>query len=487
MRGWLIPLQRATATSTPVRWVVPMPPVLLEDIAVDMFMVSSFGLFVMTLFQPLLRVPSRQSFALFACGWALAAERHTITASLWVTGATTRKHFSRFSVFLGGPLYNVRWQMWAPLIRHAATWVPQDAPIVLALDDLTKKKAGRHLEGLDRYRNSAGSARQAYRPLRGLHFVLGGMRLPLPLWPASRITLPSGLALSLTAPLADKLPLAYRSRRTLARDIVDFVAQMLPTRAIRAIADGGYATKEFLRDLPQAVDVVSRLLSSAHLYAWPPASPRPCRGRPPRTGKSLGSPKTFARTRKGGHDHPTEARAQVQSWVGLWHSVLPGRPIRIVGGRREAPHKPPAAGQRTLRPSVEACCTTALTRSLEAVLDASRARWAVAIDRRDAQAFSGVGQDQWRQWRRIVGANTFRLVRAAARTLWCMEHAKRTGSIELCRYRPWYRHKVAPSQLDIVSICRETLQAAGVFPIARFRQAVDENHDEPENTLPFVA
>jgi len=71
MRGWLIPLQRATATSTPVRWVVPMPPVLLEDIAVDMFMVSSFGLFVMTLFQPLLRVPSRQSFALF--GYPLKA------------------------------------------------------------------------------------------------------------------------------------------------------------------------------------------------------------------------------------------------------------------------------------------------------------------------------------------------------------------------------------------------------------------------------
>jgi hypothetical protein len=49
-----------------------------------------------------------------------------------------------------------------------------------------------------------------------------------------------------------------------------------------------------------------------------------------------------------------------------------------------------------------------------------------------------------------VDANTFRLAMAAARTLWFVEHTQRRGAIDLCRYRPWYRHKVAPSQLDIV-------------------------------------
>ena len=38
-----------------------------------------------------------------------------------------------------------------------------------ALDDTTKKKTGRPIEGLDRYRNGAGSARQEYRTLRGVH------------------------------------------------------------------------------------------------------------------------------------------------------------------------------------------------------------------------------------------------------------------------------------------------------------------------------
>ncbi len=52
------------------------------------------------------------------------------------------------------------------------------------LEDIAiKKKAGRHIEGSDRYRNGAGSARQEYRTLHGLHFVLGIMRIPLKRWP----------------------------------------------------------------------------------------------------------------------------------------------------------------------------------------------------------------------------------------------------------------------------------------------------------------
>jgi hypothetical protein len=97
--------------------------VLLEDIAVDIFFVSSFGMFVMGLFHGLLSTRSWQSFALLASGWALASGQHTITAYLWLTGATRVKHFSSFYVFLGGPLYKVRWKLWARLIQCATKWL----------------------------------------------------------------------------------------------------------------------------------------------------------------------------------------------------------------------------------------------------------------------------------------------------------------------------------------------------------------------------
>ena len=115
----------------------------------------------MGLFAGLFTTPSWQTFTLLAYGWAVAGgERQTITTYLWLAGATTVKHFSGFYVFLGGALYELRWQLWGRIIRCAARWVPPEEPIVMEVDDSTKKKAGRHIEGVGHYRNGAGSARQ---------------------------------------------------------------------------------------------------------------------------------------------------------------------------------------------------------------------------------------------------------------------------------------------------------------------------------------
>jgi hypothetical protein len=87
----------------------------------------------------------------------------------------------------------------------------------------------------------------------------------------------------------------------------------------------------------------------------------------------------------------------------------------------------------------------------------------------------------------MVGANTFRLVMAAARTRWCLEQAHQRHGMHLQRYRPWYRQKCAPSQLDIAWACREALHEAGVFPIPRFTLDLAENHEEQDHALPSAA
>ena len=84
---------------------------LLEDIAVDTFLHSSFGAVVTMLFHDLFTAPSWHTFTSLACGWALASDRHTMTTDMWLAGAATLKHFSRFYVFLGCPLYHKRWQL----------------------------------------------------------------------------------------------------------------------------------------------------------------------------------------------------------------------------------------------------------------------------------------------------------------------------------------------------------------------------------------
>ena len=87
----------------------------------------------------------------------------------------------------------------------------------------------------------------------------------------------------------------------------------------------------------------------------------------------------------------------------------------------------------------------------------------------------------------MVGANTLRLLLAAARTLWFIVTSAQHADMALQRFRPWYRHKVAPSQFDVVWACREVLQEAGIFPIPRFFTAVAENQQEIDTLEPIAA
>jgi hypothetical protein len=441
----------------------------------------------MHLFQGLFPTPSWQTFMYLACGWVLATDRHTITTYLWLTGATTVKHFSRFYVFLGCPLYHKRWLLWGAIIRHAASLIPQDEVIQTVFDDTTKKKAGRQIEGRDRYRNGAGSARQEYRTLQGVNLVLGLMRIPLKRWPGHALSVPMGLELYLKPAQAQKLGVPYRSRSQLARDILDFAAEQLPTRPLRSLADGGYATKDYIRQLPQTVHVVGRFPISAKLYESPPTPEKKRRGAPRKKGDVIGSPKTLAETTEGWVPHPSEAGAEIQAWCGLWHAVLPGRLIRVVVLRRDTTRLTKKPGQRKPLPALEAFFTTDLSLSVDDIVREYGDRWAVEIEIRDTNAFDGLGQDQCRKRQRIVGANTFRLVMAAARTLWFIGQVERSSKVNLCRYRPWYTQKVAPSQLDVVWACRESLHEAGIFPIPRFAPDLDINHEEPERALPLAA
>jgi hypothetical protein len=114
-------------------------------------------------------------------------------------------------------------------------------------------------------------------------------------------------------------------------------------------------------------------------------------------------------------------------------------------------------------------------------------RWAIEIDIRDGHAYYGVAQDQCRNVESLVGVNTFRLLMAAARTLWFIVSSAQHAEVALQHCRPWYRHKVAPSQFDVMWACRAGLHEAGIFPIPRFFIGVAENQQELDPSQPRVA
>jgi len=457
---------------------------------VDAFLTSSFGTSVMTLWHGVLSAPSWHNFTYLAYGWTLAYGRQTITTYLWGSGAAQVKHFSRYYAFLGGALCQRRYQLWARVIRGGASLVPAEAVIEVRLDDATMKKTGRHIQGAAHYRNGAGTARQEYRTLWGINLVWAIMRIPLPRWPGHHLSLPIGLELYLKETLAATLKVPYRSRSALARRIVDQVAATLPTRAIRVATDGGYATQAFLRALATNVDVVGRFLLTAKLYQPPPPRKKGQRGAPRKKGDMIGSPKTLATPSPAWHPHPQEAGAFIQSWVGIWHSVFPGRLLRVVVVWRphlDGPAKPNSRKAFGRLKPLEAFFSTAVSLSPHTILATYEDRWAIEIDIRDGHAYYGIAQDQCRKVEHIMGANTFRLLMAAARTLWFIVTSEQHADVALQQFRPWYRHKVAPSQFDVAWACREVLQEAGIFPIPRFFAAVAENQQEVDKTKPIAA
>jgi hypothetical protein len=300
-----------------------------------------------------------------------------------------------------------------------------------------------------------------------VHGVFGTRPLPRTRWPGHRLRVPVGFALSRTPEHAPTRHVPSRSRRQFARARLDCAATQWPGRPSRTVADGGYATQDAVRPWPDAVQAVGRVPISAPRDALPPKPTQKRRGAPRQPGHRLSSPKTWAPTTTGWAPQPSGAGAEVHAWWGLGPSVLPGRLRQVVVGRREAPRGPKKPGPRKPPPPVEACVTTELSLSPEAILSADRDRWAGARDMRDAHAFEGLGHEPCRQRHRLSGANTCRVVLAAARTRWFRDQVARRTGVNLCRSRPWYRQQVAPSP--------------------RVAPALADTHEEPDHALPLAA
>ena len=426
----------------------------------EFFQNSSFGNLLMSLFSVYFSSPSLQSFLLLACGWSLSSSHHTITTYLRLSGAVKYKHFSRFYYFFSSPFYKVMDRFWEKVILLSASFIDPNEPIRIRVDDGTHKKNGRHIEGASYYRNGAGSARQEYRSLWGLNWVWATMSIPLKVWPGHFLSIPVGLKLYLKKPIAKELGETFKSRSQLGREMVDFIAALLADRHIMVSADGGYSTKEFLRERVENVDVTGRFPISSQLYQLPDPKPESKRGPKPKKGALIGSPKTLAAKQDGWIEHPTEPNTRIQSWQGIWHSVLPGIVITLVVLRREQP-------QGNLK-EVEAFFSTDLSLSIYEILDEYSQRWAVEINIRDANEFYGFGGDQCRSYRCIVGVNTFRAVLAACRSLWFLQQVEENSSLNLLNGRPWYRKKKYPTQLDVYWMFKEALICEGIIPTPAF-------------------
>ena len=190
---------------------------------VDRFTQTRIGTFLHSRFAERFTKPTQTVFLLLAMGFLLSSVRHTVANYLWRSGACLLRHYTRFYAFLGGPFVCEMDGLWRVVIRQAARQVPSGEPIRVRVDETVCKKSGEqtdtsvNIEPADTYRNGAGTARQEYRTLWGICFVLGEMRAELPGWSEEPVSVPVGLEVYLKEEKAEKLGQEYVRRSRLGQ------------------------------------------------------------------------------------------------------------------------------------------------------------------------------------------------------------------------------------------------------------------------------
>jgi DDE superfamily endonuclease len=262
-------------------------------------------------------------------------------------------------------------------------------PVIIGLHETIERRRGRKL--------AARSSKECFQKTSGLRWMSLALLVPVG-WAARVWALPF-----LTAPCPSERygPYVQRGRRhkplaERARGLVGQVRRWLPDRALIVVADGGYATLEFLAwcaGQARPVAVITRLRLDAALYRPAPVHRRGQNGRPRLKGKrlpALARRLEQAKTRwqpcrlawYGGEVR----RLQVATATAVWYR----------GG------KPPVALRWVLvrdpkgRFEPQALLSTDLNLSARQIVEYFVRRWSMETTFQEARLYLGVeGQRQW--------------------------------------------------------------------------------------------
>ena len=291
--------------------------------------------------------PTAQVWQQIVLGWVLHRGPATVTGIFRTLGDLADRHWTVYQKFF----YRAAWTLDAlstalvarvvlPMILESGVIDPASGQPVadLALDDTTAARYGRHVAHAGWFKDASatGPATQGTVIHWAHNWIVGAVTLRLPRWPLMRWVLPVVFCLYRKPADCDRRH-PFATRQVLAARMVVQVAEALPGVRLRVAADGQYAARDLVTGLPSGVSLVSRIRSDAALYALPPVRRRPGqRGRNPKKGKRLPTPRQMAARRTQGWKRVTllrQGRTIERLVLGitcLWYHVCKEVPIRLV-------------------------------------------------------------------------------------------------------------------------------------------------------------
>ena len=447
---------------------------------------------LLSLLRPCFSAPTFATFCALCVGFLACVGEHTVTGMLVAARRERVWHHSRAHDFFA----RARWSPDELGLRLLAflveRFLPAGAPLVLAVDDSLFPRSGRKVFGAHLHRDDhvAGGGRQVRF---GNSWVVLGLVISLPfssrtfclpllfrLWRADPARRGHGKKGN---PRKRRPDPGYPSKAELARKLVELVAARHPGRRLEVVADGAYAAKA-LRHLPGHVDLTTRLLATAALYAPAPPPPSGKRGRPALKGQRLPNLKTiaddpdtrFERIAASGSGVPPLLDCHLLDC--LWYGVFHTQPVRVLIAR--------TPGRRDGFDL--ALVSTDTAADAKEMIERYAKRWAIEAAFQDAKQLTGVGEARNRTRRAVERTVPFGFLCQTLVVVWyALNGHARQDVLHRRRHAPWYRHKRAPSYHDMLVSLRRALLAVEYPPDPAREQRPEEIPKHTQQTIGAAA
>lgn len=410
---------------------------------------------VLALFAPVFsrRIWSRAQVLLI--GAILAPGARTVAAALRVMGLAEQRSFPSYHRVLSRATWSSRELARRLLLRLVCTFVPEDQPVILGIDETLERRRGAKIAAKGLYRDNARSSKSLHVKSHGLRWISLMLLCSVP-WAKRVWALPFFTLLVPSEKFCTARGLRYKRLSHWGRQMIVQVRRWLRSRRLVLVADNNYSAIELLdRARRLSVVVVTRLRLDAALYdpaptraefrAKHPRGQLPKKGpRQPTPQAHLENPGTPWQRLHVPWYGATNRQIEITTGTSVWfHNGLPPVPVRWVLIRDPL---------GMFDPQCLVCNEQAV--SAEQMIQWFLLRWQVEVTFAEMRAH--LGMETQRQWSEKAIARTtpalfglFSLVTLCARELLA-------GGMPPIRRAAWYDKQDATFS-DLLALVRQHL------------------------------
>ena len=402
---------------------------------------------------------SASSFALWtalSAGW-IQSHRHRFVSDLIVSSDSTRngtwtKYYHFFSRNKWS-LPNLCQRLFLLIVDRL---IPQDAVLVLAVDDTLCRKRGLGIFGVGMHHDPLISSKNKKLTSWGHNWVIVSVIVSgLPWAPNQVWSLPIGFRLYVNKQGNVKGKSKnknknqdpnHKTRPPLAVELLEMIAEWLPERTFVVCGDSLYGGKSVVQNLPANMHQISRLPLTAALYEVAPPKPKGQRGPQRKKGERLPSIDAWADdprtpwTMYNFDIYGLHTKLRFKCQDALYYGVGKDRLMRIIvvedlQGKR---------GRQAF------FCTNPQW-NVRYILTCYAQRWSIEVAFENGKQLMGFADPANRKLQAVERTAPMAFVLYGLIVIWFHEHGHRHVEFP---HRPWYPQKRTPSFGDMLTTLR---------------------------------